>query len=525
MQLRWLVAVSIVSLSGAWPAAARHAVVHDSASADAASAESIDPSQWRGVTLARALSVAETIADPYRRAESLASIAQAQVIGTDTAAADQTIHLALAAAEQVPEAAFRGWVLQEIVLAQVAAEDLFGARQTANRIEATRPQGAALAVIAEVELRGGNVQAALATARQIRERGDASEVLRQVVAVHAGRGEISAARELLKRIEEPFYRALASGDVAVSEILRGNVASAIALAARVKKTQRAQVYGRIALALVEAGDAAGAAQALQKVDDALYLATVRGRFAAGRAEAGDGEGARELFASAISEATSTPGNPYRRIFAVAQLGHLQADSDPAGASETLQWARAEAEKLPAGKHRDEAIEYVARGQARVGDAAAALRAAPQMTDRVARALLVRDVVALQPDATSAYASASAASFEDPLIETAAQFGLLGVQLLKGGQPMLAGTIEAACAAVRRIDDQRLKPAAFSALAVARVKIGDVAASRAIFQEALAAAEAISRADQRAAAYVRIANALNDRLMFLGQPVSSGADTK
>jgi hypothetical protein len=144
-------------------------------------------------------------------------------------------------------------------------------------------------------------------------------------------------------------------------------------------------------------------------------------------------------------------------------------------------------------------------------------------DRITRALLVRDIITLQSDVTSATASATTAGFEDPLIETAAQFGVLGVELLRSGQPLSQETIDAARLAVRRIDDIQLKPAAFSALAVARIKSGDVEASQAIFDEALTAADAIARDDQRAAAYVRVVNALNDRLVFLGKPAATARE--
>ena len=82
------------------------------------------------------------------------------------------------------------------------------------------------------------------------------------------------------------------------------------------------------------------------------------------------------------------------------------------------------------------------------------------------------------------------------------------------------TIEAARRAVRKIDEKQPKPAAFAALAAARVKAGDVDQGSSIFKEALEAAEAIARNDQRAAAYVDVVAALNDRLMFLGQPLGS-----
>jgi hypothetical protein len=94
-----------------------------------------DPQQWRSIALSRALAVADTIEDPYRRAETFASIARVQTLVAESAV-DRTIHQALAAVAQIREPAFRDWVLNDVVLAQIAADDLAGARETANRIEA-----------------------------------------------------------------------------------------------------------------------------------------------------------------------------------------------------------------------------------------------------------------------------------------------------------------------------------------------------------------------------------------------------
>ena len=159
-----------------------------------------------------------------------------------------------------------------------------------------------------------------------------------------------------------------------------------------------------------------------------------------------------------------------------------------------------------------------------GDGAGALDTALMMEDRIARALLVRDVVTLQPEITSTIAARLAGQFDDPLIATAAQFGVLGVQLLRSGESMSADTIEAARTAVRAIDTQA-QPAAFAALAAARVKTGNLTAGQSIFDEALVAADSLERRDQQAAAYVRVVNALDDKLIFLGQPASAAEQAK
>jgi hypothetical protein len=488
--------------------------------AASARAQSIDdPIQWRGIALARALAAAEAITDPYRRAESLASIARVQTqIGED--ASDRTIHQALAAVEQVREPAFRDWVLNDVVLAQIAAADIIGARETANRIEARRQQGAALVQIATVQLRAGNVAGAQQTANAIRDREAQSEILRQIVAISAARGDLPAAREMLRDIDDPFYQGLAVGDIAVAEIRAGRIDRAEALVGKARRAERGQVLGRIALARADSGDLSGAIETLKKIDDDLYRAVIRGRLGLARAVAGDAKGAGEMFASASAAVEAHAGEPERRALTLAQLGRMQAVSgDRAAAVQTLVRASREAERLERGDRREDALDHVARGLARAGDASAALQTALKMHDRVARALLVRDVVTMQTNADSASAAASAAEFEDPLIEAAAQFGVLGMQLLRATTPLSQETIEAARRAVRTIEEKQPKPAAFAALAAARVKTGDAAQGSAIFKEALDAADAIGRSDQRAAAYVDMVAALNDRLMFLGKPAA------
>ncbi len=488
------------------------------ASVAIAHGQAIDPVQWRGVALTRALAAAEAIDDPYRRAETLASIARVQTL-IGEASTDRTIHQALTAIEQIREPAFRDWVLNDVVHAQIAAEDIVGARETANRIEAKRQQGAALVQIATVQLRAGNVAGAQQTAAAIREREAKSEILRQIVAISAAGSDLQTARDLLRDIEDPFYRALAAGDIAVAEVRAGRNDRAEAMAGRARRAERGQVYGRVALARADQGDMSGAIQTLQKVDDDLYRAVMHGRLALSRAVAGDQTAAAQMFAAAIASVEAHPREPERRALTFAQLGRMQAvGGNRAAAIQTLGRASREAEKLERGEQREDTLDHIARGLARAGDSSGALQTALRMNDRVARALLVRDVVTMQSNADSASAAASAAGFEDPLIEAAAQFGVLGMQLLRA-TTLSQETIEAARRAVRKIDEKQPKPAAFAALAAARVKTGDASQGSSIFQEALDAADAIARNDQRAAAYVDMVAALNDRLMFLGKPAA------
>lgn len=483
-----------------------------------------DPAQWRQVALNYAVDLAANVEDPYRRAEVLASIARAQVSVAGASAGDKAIHQALDAAARIETSEFRGWVLHDIVLAQIAAEDLIGAKQTAESITAARPQSSAFAAIAIMQVRSGALPAAQAFVPRIRDKEIRGEVSRQIVAALSAKGDIEAATNMLTDIADPYFSTIAHGDVAVAHVDQGDIAAANAVAARARRGSRNEVYGRIALARAVRGDVAGARQSLQKIDDPLQRATAQGRVALQRIDQGDNATARELLSSAIDALQRAKAKPELKLLPTAQLARWQAFAgDQKAASETLRRTRREAEQLPAAPVRDDLLDYIARSQARAGDVRDAIDVAKSINDRVARALLVRDAVSLEPDATSASAAAWAKEFADPLVDAAAQFGVLSLQSFRTGQPLSLDTIDAALEAVQKINDRELKPAAFAALAAARVKAGDVAGSQEIFREALASAESLPRSEQRAAACVRIVNALNDRLMFLGRAAGEKGD--
>jgi tetratricopeptide (TPR) repeat protein len=475
-----------------------------------------DPSQWRRIALARALNAATAVDDPYRRGEAFASVANAQVVIDTEAEADRTIHQAVDAAQKIAEPEFRGWVLHDIVLAQIAADDLLGARQTAERIEAERPQDKSLSVIAGLQLRSGNLDAAKATALRIRDLGSKGELLRQLVATHVGRDKLDVARQIVKDIDDDFFEALALGDIALAELRKGRVAQAYELAADARRGERSQVFGRIALTQADRKDIPGALQSVDKMTDELIRAPVQGRIAVFVHDAGDAARAKQLMSDALDMLRKVRGREYRKTVALSQMARMQAGAgDAAGARATLQQAHAEANKVKDLTQRDDALDFVGRAYARIGEPAGALAIAEQMLDRVTRALLVRDVIAMANNSDEA--ARELAKFDDPLILTAASFGRLGQRLLQPNRPAADEAIAAARAAVRNIEEAQLKPAALAALAAANVTIGDVEGGWSILQESLAAAESLARPDQRASAYVRIVNSLNDRLMFLGRP--------
>jgi hypothetical protein len=482
-----------------------------------------DPTQWRSIALAVAQSAAAEVEDPYRRAEVFASIARVQAAVEGTSAADKSIHEALQAAARIEAAEFRGWVLYDIVLAQVVADDVFGAKQTAESISATRPQGAAFTALVSVQVRSGKVPAAQALVPRIRDPEARGEVLRQIVGAHCAKGDVAAAARILPDIEDKYYSALAHGDVAATYVQEGDITAAHAIAARAQRGGRDEVYGRIALAQAARSDVSGALRSLQKINDPVAKAMAYGRIALQRIDRDDSVIARELLATALRSIQQARVKPQAKLLPIAQLARFQAlAGDTNAARETLRRTRSEADRLPPGAARDELLDYIGRSQARAGDVREAIDAAKSISDRVMQALLIRDAVSLHSNATTANAAALASEFSDPLVDAAAQFGVLSQQSFRAGQPLSIETIDAARAAVRKINDRGLQPAAFAALAAARVKAGDTSGSREIFQEALTSATALSRSDQIAAACIRIVNALDERVMFLGRPAGDKA---
>lgn len=476
-----------------------------------------DPAQWRFVALARAQSAAAEVEDPYRQAEVLASIARAQALVEGPAAAEKIIRQALAVAARIKADEFRGWVLHDIVQAQIAADDLNGAKQTAESITAVRAQSPAYAAIANVHVRFGNLQAAQVLALRIGDPVARGDLLRQIVSAHCLKGEIEAARAMLPGIEDKQYAAMAYGDVAAARVEKGDVPGAYEVAARARRASRNEVYGRIALAQAENGDFSGALKSLQLINDPVAKALVQGRIALLRVERNDAAAGRELLGAASDAVKQAHVKPQLQLAPAAQLARWQVVAgDGNVAREKLRSLRSEAEQLPPGPERDRLLDYIGRSQARAGDTREAIDAAKKISDRVMRALLVRDAVSLDPDASSTSAIAWATEFSDPLVEAAVQFGIVSMQTFRAGQHPSLETIDAARAAVRRINDRELLPAAYAALAAARARAGDVPGSRETFQEALTAAEALSRSDHIAAACVEIVDALDERLMFLGR---------
>jgi hypothetical protein len=476
-----------------------------------------DPAQWRAIVIREAVSAASLIQDPYRAGETFALIARAQVAIGDEQGAEASLRFAVAKVPAIEQSEFRGWVQHEIVRAQLALNDVIGAQQTSAGIAADRPHGASFVLLARRALQSGNMQTAAALAASIREPTAAGEILSELVATRVSQGDLIEGRAIQRRIDDRDYSAIAEGYIAIGEARAGKLDRARAIVKSVPRSQRPQATGQLISWLGERGETQSAIQIAGDIDDPMRRANHLARLALDTQRSGNPAKAKELFAAALELATKRTREP-RELVARIQVARLMAlagyTSDATG---TLQLVERDLASVQ-GKDRDLVLEALARAYVRLDvlDRAWAVGAAIQ--DRISRALLIRDIAALQAArGMSADKIVQLNPTEDPLAGTAAQFGILAARLGREAVPPLRATIEAARRGVARIDDPLLPPPALASLAAASVRAGAPALGREIFAELLAAGSLIERPDWRALAYVRAANALNDRLMFLGRP--------
>lgn len=466
-----------------------------------------DPAVWPAVALHQALHEANTVNDAYRRAAALANIASVQIAIEDPTA-PRTLREALAAAGKITEPAFQGWVLQELVVAHLAANDVIGARQTLDLIRSPRPRAAALSAMARMQLHARNVAAAEATASGIRDTAAAGEVQRQIVTAWLAAGELQQARRVANGIKDDREQALALGEIAAANVHAGDIDAANALSGRARKRYRHLVLGQLALAYGKAGDMAAANGSVQRIELPAYAALIQAQLAAMVSEP---RPRAELFASAADLL-----RPLNDAFAWAQLARIQAGAgDVSSARESTERALALVDKAPDDVRRDDLLDLIARNQLQIGEGHAALATANRMVDGVTYALLVRDVIASQTDTTEAVKLVESVA-PAGLARTAALFGVLSIYSMK--QDRDSKTVQSAMLqtldALRSMQEARLKPRAFAALAAAALQFSAVDMARAGFMDALRSAADLHQPEARAAAYAQIARALHEPLLFL-----------
>jgi hypothetical protein len=364
------------------------------------------------------------------------------------------------------------------------------------------------------------VQGAEVLAASIREPVAAGEILSEIVAARVTQGDLVAARSLQRRIDDPAYEAIAAGYIAIGEARAGKLDNARETARKVSRAQRAQAVGQLVSWLGERGETQSAVQIAGDIDDLTRRSGHVAKLALDTHRAGNASRAKDLFASALALATEDERRTREQLQARVQVARLMAlagyTSDATGILASVERDLAFVE----GPDRDSIIESVARAYVRVDELEQAMTIGSSIQDGIGRALLIRDVAALQAaQGVSAEQIVQSNPVADPLARTAAQFGILAARLGQEATASSRATIEVARSEVAKIDDPLLPPPALASLAAASVRAGAPALGGEIFTELLAAAARIDRPDRRALAYVRAASALNDRLMFLGRPAN------
>lgn len=480
---------------------------------------SVEPEQWRALAVRDALASARSIDDPYRAGETFAAIARTQIAIGDDAGAEASVRSAIAKTAAIVQPEFRGWVQYEIVRAQLALNDSIGARQTSTSIVAERPQGAAYVLLARRVLQAGNVQSAESLAAAIRDTDAAGEILSEIVATKAVRRDAAGARATQRLIRDRHYAAVALAYMAIANARDGKWRAARDTVAKVPRAERGQAVGQLVDWLVERGDASSALDLAEEIDDPIRRSVIVAKLALDAHRNGRRDRSRELFSAALTLVSDSMVDGRARSHALLQIARMQTLAGlHADARESLRRVASGWASLAA-SDRDAVLEGAARGYLRLGDTAAALRIGLEIEDRIGRALLIRDLAASSVVNESADETLAGSWAEDPLADAAVQFGVLGAHLGTPDGSDARAIIAAARAHVARIDDPLLQPAALASLAAASVRAGDTALGRQIFGDLQMAAVKIERPDQRALAYVRAANALNDRLLFLGKPAN------
>jgi Flp pilus assembly protein CpaB len=439
----------------------------------------------------QAISTASEIQEQNARDTVLAESAEAQAKAGDVNAALKTL-------ESIPEAPGRfspkDRVRFSIALAQTKAGDLEGALQTGKSCEQDFPDSpsaqqnkSALKEMAAVLARKGDFKGALNTATFIKNRLNKIGALTQIAVAQAKAGDRAGGESTLQqaiKLAEPFQakdreeKSQAAVFIAAAQGRMGNPERAIQIIATTQETSsdvrvsKQTALKEIALALVEGGDVNGALRTLQgqmfEVPILLEIAEV------------DKAASQKVISHAVEVAKSV-----RNLDELGMAAAFQASD----------------------------LAMVARAQARAGDLKGALSTAslidklindqrqktqPMGKDKVpfvfagpSSLTFLCKIPALLEIATAQAKqgdrAASQATFNKALEAVRAEVGeslknetLARIALAQAS----AGDVKEAAQTAAALDDDRDKALVLREIAVAHAELGDHAASRAAFQQAV-----------------------------------------
>jgi tetratricopeptide (TPR) repeat protein len=341
-----------------------------------------DGSAWARDAAAQALSASVSIEDPFRRAQSLAEVAEIESSLHGAVAAVSILQRASDSAGKIDNPSLAGWALHDIAIAYVKAGALDEAQKIAETLADAKPRDAVLASIVSARRAARDIPGALAVAQHMQDAGAQGRELRTLVIAQAAAGELDAALETARSIGHSAFNALALGDVVAALAKEGRIEEATQLAFRIRNDLvRGDALADVAAAQLRLDDSSGALSTVEKIDDKLARASALAKLAEVRASLGAISASRELFARSIALARGTRASAERRCAAFIDIARSQiAARELPAARETLQLALGALPGVKRSGARLSLLAQLAPMQGRVGDHAGAMATAGKAED-------------------------------------------------------------------------------------------------------------------------------------------------
>jgi tetratricopeptide (TPR) repeat protein len=505
---RWLRAVAIVAALPFGPVPATEA--DPTRTTETAAVEPSDPATWPRFALTEARQAAADIEHPHRRAQALEQIASTSSGLGDCAVARTILAEAIEVARSIADVSLRDLALRDIARRQAACKDVSGALGTFKEMSSPDERDAVALAVVSVQLEAGELSEALQTADLITDPITISDAERLIAIAHAQRGRMSEARHIAERIPDFLVRAMSMADIAALHADVGN-AQALNTARLVARNtpnarQRDVALSYVAAIQAQSGDVHGALATSAVIKDGTSKAYALTRIASVRTDTPDDAAVPDLLNRAWTAARrAKPSTATAAVLCeIAEAFVVRGDTSQARAA--LDQALSIATGKRAVRTSSATIEKLARVRARTGDIAGALLVAERVADGSSRALLIHDVLAAQAETGDVDgAIKSAGALNDPRLQVAGMFGIVGVQMTSGHVSEARASLDRVLEISRATSDPGFRAHSLGAVAAAQVELGDRAQAWPNFQEALVAAGAVADPYARVFALVNLSD--------------------
>jgi tetratricopeptide (TPR) repeat protein len=415
--------------------------------------------------IARAISTAETITEPFAIAAALIRIGEAQAKAGELQAARDTLQRATAAVSAIAGPSSHSWQLIQIARAYVAVGDRETAEELLQAALAAAHRGeraATLVWMSEVQTEMGAVEVAVATAEKIEDIGIDGDNTREVSEIQSPDGTV-----IWMPAEMFSPKPFGNHDRAMSQIVEAQVKA-----------------GNLSLAL----------EIAKKMRDAYWRVNRLADMAKARAEVADREGARTIIAAAAGAIEQIEDDKWRASATVDVAEVYAMVGDVAAAIAT-------ATPITEQGYWTHALFRIAAGLAKSGVPAAM----GQISDHYAHAIVLAHLAKWQVegvDRSAGLRSIGAAQIvaegiDQPLLRGEALLRIAEAQVSAGDVTGVRQTLAKAAALIGMPDNAERRDSMAVTVAEAQANAGD-------FVAAVATATGISDPDSRAHVLVHIA---------------------